>query len=164
MKAISKNPGHAALRKGLFSFARHIYFITVCCAKRECFLKPEVAARAAAKTLHKLHVEKYVQLLAWVLMPDHMHLLLELDDSKALSASMARINSSVAKAVNHALGRHGAIWQGAYFDRGLRRHEDIDIAPRYILNNPIRAGLVDRIEAYAYWDVPHWQWPLLDLG
>lgn len=164
MKTISNNPGHSALRKGRFSFARHIYFITVCCKKREFFLKPDVAARAAARTLHKLHVEKHISLLAWVLMPDHMHLLLELDDSKTLSATMARINSCVAKAVNQSLGRHGAIWQGAYFDRGLRRHEDIDIAIRYLLNNPIRAGFVNKIEAYPYWNVLHWSGPLLDLG
>ena len=45
-------------------------------------------------------------------MPDHMHLLIELDDSKTLSASMARINSCVAKAANQALDRLGPIWQG----------------------------------------------------
>ncbi len=97
-------------------------------------------------------------------MPDHMHLLLELDDSKTLSASMVRINSCFAKAVNEALDRHGPTWQGAYFDRGLRRHEDIDIAIRYLLNNPIRAGLVDKIEMYSYWNIPNWSGPLLDLG
>jgi REP element-mobilizing transposase RayT len=164
MKTISNSPGHAALRKGRLSFARNVYSITVCCAKREYFLKADVAARAAGRTLHRLHTEKHIQLLAWVLMPDHMHLLLELDDSKTLSASMARINSCVAKAVNQALGRHGPIWQGAYFDRGLRRNEEVDIAIRYLLNNPIRAGLADKIENYPYWNISRWDGPSLDLG
>ena len=163
MKTNSISRGHAALRMGRVSIARRVYFITVCCAKRECFLKPDIAARAAARTLHRLHIEKHITLLAWVLMPDHMHLLLELDDSKTLSASMARINSCIAKAVNEALDRHGPIWQGAYFDRGLRRNEDIDIAIRYLLNNPIRAGIVNNIEEYSYWNILEWSGPLLSL-
>ncbi len=110
MKPNSINRGHAALRKGRVSIARQIYFITVCCAKRECFLKPDIAVRAAASPLHRLHLEKHITLLTWVLMPDHMHLLLELDDSKTLSASMVRINSCIAMAVNQALDRHGPIW------------------------------------------------------
>ena len=164
MKIHTISRGHKVLRKGRFSYARHVYFITVCCAKRECFLKPDVAARAAARTLHRLHVEKHINLHAWVLMRDHMHLLIELDDSKTLSAGMARINSCVAKAVNQALGRHGPIWQGAYFDRGLRKVEDIAVAIRYLLNNPIRAGIADNIEQYSYWNILNWDGPLLDLG
>ena len=163
MKTISRKPGHAALRKGRVSFARQIYFITVCCAQRECFLKSDDSARAAARTLHMLHVEKHINLHAWVLMPDHMHLLIELRELQSLAACMGRINSCVAKAVNQALHRKGSVWQGAYFDRALRREEDIEVAIRYLLNNPIRAGFVNNIEAYPYWNILEWHGPLLNF-
>ena len=77
------------------------------------------AAGAAARTLHQLHVDQHVSILAWVLMPDHMHLLIELDESQSLPVCMGRINSCVAKAINRATDRKGAVWQGAYFDRAL---------------------------------------------
>lgn len=91
-------------------------------------------------------------MIAWVVMPDHMHLLIRLHDSETLPAVMNRINSCTAKAVNRAIGAQGPVWQGAYHDRALRDERDLLPAVRYLLANPIRAGLVARLGAYPYWN------------
>ena len=155
--------GHQNLRKGRVSLAGQIYFITVCCLQRRPLLRSHAAARAAARTLHQLHADQHVNIHAWVLMPDHLHCLIELGEMQSLPACMGRINSCVAKAINRAIDRKGAVWQGAYFDRALRRDEDVNTAIRYLLNNPIRSGLVENIEAYPYWNVSNWNVSVLSL-
>ena len=55
------------------------------------------------------------------------------------------------RAAYHA--RHavvGPLWQGGYYERVLRREEKTETVVRYILDNPVRAGLVDRAEEYPY--------------
>ncbi|MEG2798132.1 MAG: transposase, partial [Pseudomonas sp.] len=46
----------------------------------------------------------------------------------------------------------GTIWQKGYFDRALRREEDLKVMARYIIANPLRAGLVEHIGQYPLWD------------
>jgi len=164
MKTSQYRAGHASLRKGRISISGQIYFITVCCVRQENLLAIHEAARAAARTLHKMHVDKYIHLRAWVLMPDHIHLLIELTETQTLSEAIGRINSCVAKAINKALNRSGTVWQGAYFDRALRKDEDIETVVDYLLNNPIRAGLVENLAAYSYWNITDWEGSLLNLN
>jgi putative transposase len=44
------------------------------------------------------------------------------------------------------------VWHSAYHDHAARRHESLHAAARYLLANPLRAGLVSSIGAYPYWD------------
>ena len=49
-------------------------------------------------------------------------------------------------------GDHARLWQRGYYDRALRRDEDIKDATRYIVMNPLQAGLVKRVGDYPLWD------------
>ena len=90
--------------------------------------------------------------LCWVLMPDHLHALLELGEGDALDGLMARIKSATSRHVNGVLHRKGSVWARAYHDRALRRDDDVRAVARYIVANPLRAGLVERIGDYPFWD------------
>ena len=46
----------------------------------------------------------------------------------------------------------GAVWQPGFHDRALRKNEDLVTASRYIVANPVRAGLVEHIADYPHWD------------
>jgi hypothetical protein len=46
--------------------------------------------------------------------------------------------------------RQGSLWQDGYFERVLRAHEDTAIVARYIVDNPVRAGLVQRADDYPF--------------
>jgi REP element-mobilizing transposase RayT len=92
-----------------------------------------------------------VQSLAWVLMPDHLHWLVALEQG-SLSALMSRFKSRSSQAYKDRTGYPNAIWQKGYHDRALRRDEDVLNAARYIVANPLRAGLTQRLGDYPLWD------------
>jgi REP element-mobilizing transposase RayT len=96
--------------------------------------------------------EGAVRSWAWVIMPDHFHWLIELKDS-TLSTLMRRAKSRSAHSINRMLGRQGKVWQMGYHDRALRAEKDIKSVARYIVANPLRAGLVGRVGDYPLWDV-----------
>jgi REP element-mobilizing transposase RayT len=91
-------------------------------------------------------------MLAWVLMPDHAHWLLQLGDLETLAAVVNRLKSASARHTNRALGRQGALWQKAFHDHALRSEEDLRQTARYVVANPLRAGLVRRINDYPFWN------------
>ena len=92
-----------------------------------------------------------VRSLAWVLMPDHLHWLFVLEDGD-LGAVMRRVKSRSAIGINRLLGSTGRVWQKGYHDHGVRAAEDLQAIARYIVANPVRAGLVRRVGDYPLWD------------
>jgi REP element-mobilizing transposase RayT len=92
-----------------------------------------------------------VKSLAWIVMPDHFHWLVELR-SGTLKALMQSAKSRSAIAVNRARGGSEQLWQRGFHDRALRYDEDLLKAARYIIANPLRAGLVARVGDYPLWD------------
>lgn len=90
--------------------------------------------------------------LTWVLMPDHLHWLFELQ-AVSLSAVVGRFKQASARNLNRLSGREGTrCWQPGFHDRAVRKEEDIRSFARYIVANPLRAGLVQRLGDYPHWD------------
>ncbi len=65
---------------------------------------------------------------------------------------MQRAKSRSARLVNGYTGRDQSVWQKGYYDHAVRRDEDIELVARYIVANPLRAGLVKDIGSYPLWD------------
>jgi len=84
--------------------------------------------------------------LAFVLMPDHLHWLMRLTNERQLSEVVGTIKSVSAHLLNEK------IWQAGFHDHALRKEEDIEGTARYIVANPLRAKLVDKIGDYPHWD------------
>ena len=84
------------------------------------------------------------RLAAWVVMPNHVHLLATPRDGHTLSGIMHSLKSYTAHQANKLLRREGTFWMEEYFDRYVRdaRHFRNTIA--YIENNPVKAGLCRR--------------------
>ncbi len=53
---------------------------------------------------------------------------------------------------NEYLNRQGALWQKSFYNHALRKNEDVRAIARYIVSNPLRAGLVENIGDYPLWD------------
>lgn len=102
--------------------------------------------------MNQIENENYLSSLAWVLMPDHLHWLFSLSNKSKLSDTVKLFKAGSALKVNGFLGRTGAVWQRAYYDHALRKEEDIKPIARYIVANPLRAGLVENIGDYPFWD------------
>ena len=54
--------------------------------------------------------------------------------------------------INERLSRKGKVWDKAYHDHALRKDEDVKRVARYIVANPLRKRLVDKIVDYPLWD------------
>lgn len=144
--------GHHALRKGRVSIANGIYLITTTTLDRQKLFADFGAGCAAARCFEDARLLGDAKMLAWVLMPDHWHGLLQLGERDELSAVVRRLKSASAQQVNRALGRRGAVWAAAFHDHALRSEEDLQGMARYVVANPLRAGLVARVGDYPFWN------------
>ena len=140
------------LRKVRFSSSNQTFFITTVVKGRVPYFADYFLGRKVVIEMRRLHDEKLVQSIAWVLMPDHLHWVFQLGDSHDLSTTMRLFKGRSANKVNEALIRKGPIWQKTYFDRAIRDNEDIKNISRYLVANPLRSGLVKNIGEYPLWD------------
>ena len=85
-------------------------------------------------------------------MPDHVHWLFQLGENEDLSTAIKRFKARSAQRVNNHLNRNGALWQKGFYDHALRKEEGVKDVARYIIANPLRAGLVDNIGDYPLRD------------
>jgi putative transposase len=144
-------PHGSNLRRGRHSEPERIYLLTTTVLQRRPLFSDFRLARLLIRELRVAHEQQQVASLAWVVMPDHLHWLVQLQ-SGSLDELMRRIKSNSARQINQLLGTQGPIWQPGYYDRALRQSEDMQSAARYIIANPLRAGLVERIGDYPLWD------------
>lgn len=140
------------LRKGRYSQPYQEYFITTVISNRESIFHTFPIARMFIRQIHKLESTHHCQWLAWVVMPDHFHALLQLNGPEDLSSIMRTLKGRSSRVINSTLGRHTLLWQPGFYDHALRYDEDRKAISRYIIANPLRAGLVDNIGDYPHWD------------
>ena len=133
------------LRKGRYSSDNQIYHITTTTLNRTPIFKDFSTARLMMHILKKSDELNNTSTLALVIMPDHIHWLFQLHQKQSLSKLIQSIKSISA----HAYGQ--PIWQAGYYDHAIRKDEDKVNIARYIIANPIRAGLVKRVGYYPHW-------------
>ncbi len=115
----------------------------------ECWLKrPEIAAIVENALLH-FDGQRY-RLLAWCVMPNHVHALIETHEGQPLGDVVHGWKSFTAKAINRQFGRTGAVWHPDFFDRYVRDDAHLRVCIDYIENNPVVAGLVARVDAWKW--------------
>ena len=97
-------------------------------------------AGAMAAALRFAEGKRY-RLLAWCVMPNHVHVVVRLFPGQELGKVVKAWKSFSAKAANHVLGRKGRFWQREYYDRLIRNGDELGRAVRYVVENPAKAGL-----------------------
>ncbi len=128
-----------------------IYLLTAVTAGRRRHFEDFWIACAAARALTEGSAWPRATLLAWVLMPDHLHVLVQSDGVEAISLSMGRAKALISAAV-HRAGEPAQVWQPGFHDHALRNDESVWAAARYLVANPLRAGLVACVGDYPFWD------------
>ena len=139
------------LRKGRYSEPGRPYLVTAVTHARRRVFNEWYVARALVVELRRVTDEQRVDTLAWVIMPNHFHWLIVLREA-ALEEVLMRVKSRSAIAINRLLGSHGRLWQPGFHDHALRQEEDIQHVARYLVANPLRAGLVKRLGDYPLWN------------
>jgi putative DNA methylase len=106
----------------------------------QCWLtRPAIAGIVQNALLH-LGNEKY-RLIAWVIMPNHIHFLIRPAENHKLEKIIHSLKSFTAQQANKLLNRRGKFWQEEYFDRYIRNYEHFEKTINYIEMNPVKAGL-----------------------
>lgn len=141
------------LRRGRVSAAGQIYHLRFSAWGRRPYFRELLHARAVIRELRATRRSGDAGTLAFVVMPDHVHWLCELGERLDLSALVRVVKGRVTTELytHPAFMRRPPIWQAGFFDRALRRTEDVVAVAGYIVQNPVRARLVDRIEDYPHW-------------
>lgn len=106
-----------------------------------CWLKDAAIARMVENSLRHFDGERY-RLLAWCVMPNHVHALAEMVEGYPLEDVVQNWKSYTAHEMNRLLERRGRVWQPEGFDRYIRDEVHFHRVVGYIEDNPVNAGLV----------------------
>lgn len=144
-------PASHRLRRGRYDESNRIYLLTTNTFRRAPVFEDFTLGRLVVTQLRNAQQQGIANSLAWVVMPDHFHWLIELQQG-SLADLMQKAKSLSTKAVHQATGRKITLWQKGFHDRALRREEDLVKVARYVVANPLRAGLVAKLGDYPLWD------------
>lgn len=147
----TRRPSSHRLRIGRYSEPGRIYLLTTNTHERRPLFCDLQLGRLVVREMRKLQILGMADTLAWVLMPDHLHWMVRLQETE-LSELMSRIKSRSSQAIKRETGLEDPVWQTGYHDHAVRREEDLQSVARYVVANPLRAGLVDRLGDYPHWD------------
>ena len=142
--------GHT-LRKGRCSIQGQAYLLTTVTKSRQEWFLDFWLGCVACRAIAQPRLWQESSLMAWVLMPDHLHLLFQLAQGDSLSRVAQRVKSVSALEVGRIAGSSG-IWQPGFHDRAIRADASIRDVGRYVVFNPVRAGLVRTVGDYPFWD------------
>ncbi|MBZ0270388.1 transposase, partial [bacterium] len=114
-----------------------------------CWLKDGRAAQIVLDSWMHFDGERY-RIHAWVIMPNHVHVPVQLIEPYLLSQAVKGWKSYTARRINALHGRSGRVWQVEFWERFIRDERHYKLVVQYIHDNPVKAGLVPR---------PHeWRW------
>jgi REP element-mobilizing transposase RayT len=138
--------GSHRLRTGRYSQAGQVYLLTMVTLNRKQVFAEFQSARCLVRTLHEESRLGRANTWAYVVMPDHLHWLMQLGEQ----VDLGRCVQGVKSLVSRQLGQ--PIWQAGFHDRAMHKEENLQAFARYIVANPVRAGLVNRVGDYPHWD------------
>ena len=162
-----QKPHGRDLRKGRFSQAGRSYFLTTAVEGRRPIFAEQRRALIVLDAIRWMHTENRFCVDTAVVMPDHLHLVGQLGGGSRLASlplgeaapALATVMHTLKSFTASRLGMAGVqtpVWQPGYHDHGLRDDEDYRSRLRYVIQNPLRAGLAHRVEDYPYVILPDW--------
>jgi putative transposase len=126
------------------------YFITACAHMQQNLFQRDQIAELMVSTLFKYSDAAEFELHEYVVMPNHIHVLLSIKPEQELS----RVIQLVKGGFSHSLRENDivfrAVWEQRYYDRRVRDANEFAEFSRYIRQNPVRKGLVEHEEDYPY--------------
>jgi REP element-mobilizing transposase RayT len=114
-----------------------------------CALREPSCARIVEAALARFDGERY-RLLAWVVMPNHVHAMVEQIEGFSLGDIVHSWKSYSAKAINALTKTSGRLWSPDYFDRFVRDEKHYAHALTYIEDNPVKAGLAAQASDWPF--------------
>src|SRR4051812_34587669 len=136
-----------------FHESQQTHFLTFSCYRRQARMNQAVRRDLFLEKLEQTRIRFALRVYGYVVMPEHVHLLLSEPDGSLLSTAIQSLKLSVAKSVP-ALGSErrepSTLWQKRYYDRNVRDHQEFVEKLGYIHRNPVKRGLVNKPEDWRW--------------
>jgi REP element-mobilizing transposase RayT len=118
---------------------------------KQNLLKSDTLAGIVADSL-KFYENKYFQLIAYCIMPNHVHIIVNKNKypKSSLTAIFGSIKGFSSYKINKELNRVGKFWNSEIYDHLIRSRGELVTQIKYILNNPVKAGLVNDWKEWKY--------------
>lgn len=126
------------------------YFLTFRCAGGNTILRSDRMALLFIRTIQEYRAQGKLQIHEFVIMPDHVHLLMSPGVETSLERAVQFIKGGFSYRAGKELGFKREIWQRGYVDHRIRDVRDYDHHREYIWSNPVRARLCELASAFAY--------------
>lgn len=131
------------------------------------WLKDDAVAQITADAIHYLNGSRYT-LIAYCIMPNHVHLIVALDDKSdsgssrykipfVLTSILHSLKRHTARESNRILQRSGAFWQHESYDHIIRDADELRRTVEYVMNNPVSAGCVAHPDDWK-WTYVNTEW------
>jgi len=126
----------------------HAYFITCATYQKRPYFNDNAVVDIVLPVLSRCGARNAFGIYTYCFMPDHLHILLVGEEKSSLRRFMKTFKQESSFAFKR---RHSDfLWQKSYYDRVLRKEETLEEVALYIINNPVRKGLVDDYKSYAF--------------
>ena len=135
------------------------HFLTFSCYQRRPYLQDKQCCDAVLAALEAARQRFGMRVYGYVVMPEHVHLLVSEPERGTLADVMHLLKLSSAKRLRFMRiehGENGSLWQKRYYDRNLRSYDDFVEKLRYIHRNPVKRGLVAKPEDWNWSSFAHY--------
>jgi putative transposase len=148
MQMKRKYPKKIRLPLGAYADPGSMWHVTLCTDSNVPTLLTAEIAPFICEQIEWYAATYDLNLVAYVVMPDHLHFVASVGDRNLVSMIDA-FKSWTSKGVR-VFGITSPLWQPSFHDRGLRQTDDVDAVVTYLYDNPVRAGLIG--------DQTSWPW------
>jgi len=128
-----------------------VYFLTLCTSQKQPYFADGRIAKVIENEMEFRRVKKEIRLYCYCIMPDHLHMLLSLSDiyHKRLQDWVSAFKRYTSRTTYELYGIK-PLWQRNFYDHIVRKEEPLLKIAEYIVNNPVRKGMVEEWEQYQH--------------
>jgi putative transposase len=137
-----------------FQQCRQVHFLTFSCYRRRLNFANDVARSIFVSALERVRVQHQLCVYGYVIMPEHVHLLVNEPECGTLAQALQSLKQGVARRL--ALRAKNSFWQARYYDFNVWSEIKFVEKLRYIHCNPVKRGLVARPEEWAWSSFRHY--------
>ncbi len=143
------------MTRGLIRFqqSRDLHFVTFSCYRRLPYLQSEYSKSIFERSLEETRRSYRFDVVGYVVMPEHVHLLVTEPERATLATALKALKQSVARRL---IGAHEHFWQPRYYDFNVWSSAKRTEKLKYLHRNPVARGLVGRPEDWPWSSYRHY--------
>jgi len=123
--------------------------VTICTKDRADIFRNTAFTYYCIELLKDLSNKDKIKLYAYIFMPDHIHFIISVRGDKSIIDFIKRFKGNSTQK-SHDFGYEGRIYQNRFHDHFIRKEDGLNKTIMYVLNNPVRKGIVDNWEDFPY--------------